>query len=377
MESGVGFSEKVDSYLAGCEAAEAAIRDIGKPRVIFIVSTEYYDQNEVVNGALEVVGEVEVIGFSSGGVISPRGIIRRGVGILAISGENVEIATEKEEKISTDPYESGLRLGEKIMARGYRKGTVFLMPDGYASNISDLLSGLYEALGPEFRYVGGGTGDDLNFKKTYQFTADGIVSDGVVAGVIDGVNVGISIGHGWRPRGEIAAIGKTSGKRVYEINGKRAYLAYCDLIGEIPKEKFYRYTMKYPLGFSDAYGNFIIRDPLSVNDDLSVDFVTEVPSESVGFLMEGRKDELIEAASRVASEARSTVENPSFVFVFDCISRTVLLGERFEEELKVIVREVGEDVPLIGALTFGEVGCFTDIPFFHNKTLAIAVCGKD
>jgi hypothetical protein len=52
------------------------------------------------------------------------------------------------------------------------------------------------------------------------------------------------------------------------------------------------------------------------------------------------------------------------------------MGDDFGKELKVIHESIGEQVPLIGVLTFGEVGCFEDVPFLHNKTIVIAVGGS-
>ena len=59
----------------------------------------------------------------------------------------------------------------------------------------------------------------------------------------------------------------------------------------------------------------------------------------------------------------------------DCISRVLLMGDRFVEEIQAIRQAVGADVPLLGALSFGEIGSYVDVPLLHNKTTVIAVGG--
>ncbi|MGQ9513108.1 FIST N-terminal domain-containing protein [Thermodesulfitimonas sp.] len=57
---------------------------------------------------------------------------------------------------------------------------MFLFPDGLGGNISEMLRGVYDVMGPRFKYVGGGTGDNLRFSKTYQMTEAGVSSKAVL-----------------------------------------------------------------------------------------------------------------------------------------------------------------------------------------------------
>jgi hypothetical protein len=51
------------------------------------------------------------------------------------------------------------------------------------------------------------------------------------------------------------------------------------------------------------------------------------------------------------------------------------MGDAFGQELRALSSGVGVDVPFLGALSFGEIGSFKDVPLFHNKTVAVAVLG--
>jgi hypothetical protein len=52
------------------------------------------------------------------------------------------------------------------------------------------------------------------------------------------------------------------------------------------------------------------------------------------------------------------------------------MEEDFQKELSVIASAIGRDVPVLGALTFGEVGSYEDVPLLHNKTLTLAAAGN-
>jgi hypothetical protein len=69
------------------------------------------------------------------------------------------------------------------------------------------------------------------------------------------------------------------------------------------------------------------------------------------------------------------VRTPRLALVFDCISRFILMGDHYSREVQSLVDGTGPGVPLLGALTFGEIGSLRDVPLFHNKTVAIAVLG--
>jgi hypothetical protein len=53
-----------------------------------------------------------------------------------------------------------------------------------------------------------------------------------------------------------------------------------------------------------------------------------------------------------------------------------LLADEFEKELANITKSLPANVPMIGALTFGEIGSHRDVPHFHNKSLVLAVGGR-
>lgn len=377
MKAGAGYSTVEDSQLAGRKAAEEAVRSSGEPALTLLFTTDSYNQEAVLAAVKGVVGKAKIAGFCGGAVITPGGLFQQGVVVGTLSGDELRVATALEGGADEDPRGAGRRCGEALLASGIDRGIVIALPDAFQANVYEVARGLYEAMGPDFKYTGGGAGDSLKFVRTYQFTEEGVNSQAIAAALVDGPAVGTGIGHGWKVDGPPLIITRAEGKIVYEIGARPAFDVYSERLGGIVAERFPEYGMIHPLGFPDLSGNYLIRDPLSVNDDKSINIVSEVPRSAVARMMKGDPGDLIETAGAVAKKATLEVARPQMMLVFDCISRYVLMGQEFERELAAIREPVGREVPMLGALSFGEIGSYAAVPLFHNKTVAVAVLGGE
>ena len=375
MKVGVAHSTLEDSYRAGRKAAEQAVKSSGQPALTFLFTTDSYDQELAFEAVKGAVGNSKLVGFCAGGVITSEGAFQQAIGVGTLSGP-IRVATSLQEGLSENPRSVGRRTGEELLASGIDKGTVIILADGFASNIGQMVGALYDSMDPDFSYIGGSAGDNLRFFKTCQFTETGKKSDALAAALLNGVAIQTGIGHGWKPRAGPLVITMARGKRVFQIDGRPAFDVYSERLGGIPRDEFPQWGMRYPLGIPDIFGNYLIRDPLSANEDKSIDFITEIPANAVVNMMEGNVPDLIATAESVAKVTAEKVAEPKFALVFDCISRHLLMGKEFEKELRSIREAVGMEVPILGALTFGEVGSYNDAPLFHNKTVAIAVIGN-
>lgn len=374
MKAGVYFSEHQDSFTAGKEASAGAVEGSGPPVLTLAFTTDGYDQAQVLEGIKQNISFSLIAGFCCAGVVTSSGVHNQGVGVMTLSGD-FRASTILQKGLSQDPFSAGQKSGQFLLESGITQGTAIVLPDGFQANISEMLRGIYSEMGSDFEYIGGGAGDNLKFFKTYQFTEQGISENALSAAVVEGLDFGVGIGHGWNPVGEPLVITRSEGKRVYEIDGSPAFLGYTKRLGQMTSDEFPAMAMKHPLGFPNISGQYIIRDPLQVNNDQSMDFVTEVPSQAVGYIMEGRLENLIQTAREASQVAASSVSAPAFLLLFDCISRVLLMEDRFQEEIEAIRETVGREIPMIGALTFGEVGCYDRAPLFHNKTTVVAAGG--
>ena len=376
MKGGVGYSTVQDSRKAARAAAEAAIAGSGKPVLTFLFVTDSYEQQVVLDEVKEVVGDSKIIGLCGAGIITADGVFQQAVAVGTLSGADLKVATSLRGDTRIDPSGAGRSAAKKLLDSGIGAGTVIVIPDGFAPGITELLCGMYDVMGPDFNYLGGGAGDNLRFFKTYQFTEEGVDSNSVAMALIGGVEIGTCIGHGWRPKGDLLVITQAEGKKIREIDARPAFDVYSERLGGVSSEEFPAVGMRYPLGTADISGNYLIRDPIAVNEDKSIDLVTEIPANVVAHIMEGNAEKLVEAARTVAATAARGIAQPQFALVFDCISRYLFLGDDFGKEVAAIREEVGNSVPLLGILTFGEIGSYRDFPQLHNKTLVMGVMGN-
>lgn len=375
MKAWAGYSTKEDTVGAVKEALYMACGgDDETPAILFVFTTDRYDPEVIVETITQSLDGVPVSGMSAAGIIFGEKVFRQGIAILGIGGSSVEATSVLQKDLSQRPFEAGREAGDKLLSYGFDNGVVTVFPDGFSSNISEMLRGLYMNMGPEYQYMGGGAGDNLNFFKTYQFTEKGVATDAIALGLIRGAPINISVGHGWKTYGDPIMVTRTEGKRVYEIDGKPAFDAYKDRFKDISVESFSNIGMRYPLGFLDVNGGYYIRDLLSVNpEDHSINCVSEVPENAIGNIMQGDVSDLINTAKKVCTNAKNEIPNPGFALICDCISRYLLMEDKFENELAAFRQIIGSDTPMVGALTFGEVGSVDYAPFFHNKTVVLAI----
>ena len=373
MKFGVACNTLSDSYEASRKAAEEAVKVSGKPALTFVFTTDSYDHKVVLEKVKEVVGNSKILGFCGGGIIFAEDVLQQAVAVGTLSGVELRVATSLQKGINKNSYGAGRRAGEELLDSGISKGLVIVLPDGLTGDKTEMMRSLYDVMGPDFTYIGGSSGGKPGVLKTYQLTEAGVESDALAVALLDGVSIHAGIVHGWKPTKYHLVITKSEGKRVYEIDGYPAFDIYSQCLGAQTVDSFIKLGKQYPLGIPDVSGNFLIRDPRSVNDDKSIDFQSEIPANLVANIMEGSVKKQIEADKSLVNRIIEKCAEPRFALVFDCMSRFLLMGKEFKKELRVVRECIGREVPVLGALTYGEIGSYIGAPMFHNKTIAVAV----
>jgi hypothetical protein len=99
--------------------------------------------------------------------------------------------------------------------------------------------------------------------------------------------------------------------------------------------------------------------------------------------MIGTKESCLAATSQALEEAKKGLSGqPSnFIFIFDSISRYILLGRQANKELEIIKEGLEKDVPIMGIYTYGEQAplratSYQGQTYFHNQTIAILGIGS-
>lgn len=375
MKVGIGYSNLKDPYKAGMEASQNAILGSGRPDLTIFFTTFRYNPESVFQGVKDTVGNSKIIGASSEGIILYNNLFTTGVGVLTLSGEELKIGSSSIEDINLSSVEAGEKAGKELLKSGIKSGTVIILFDKDLLDAYEMLYGLYNTMGPDFEYVGGGIGRAPGSQYTYKYTERGINNGPLVALLIDGINFSIVAGHGFTSIRDPLIITKTLRNKILEVDGIPAVSAYTTRLNVKRNTDLLTHMVLHPLGFPNLAGDFIIRDPIKVNSDQSISFSVDIPKGAVGYIMKGEINRLIETAGYTAKEAVRKINFPQFCLVFDCISRSSLMKNKLKLELQTIKNSIGLDIPILGMLSWGEISS-NKSPTFHNKTTVVAIAGE-
>jgi len=395
--AGVGLSKQKDAYRAGYEACKTAIEKSGQEKtdLTVVVASVSFDQEEVLKGVREASNSASLVGCTDAGEITNDGPSKNSVGVMAISSDQLKLYTGLGRNIKEGAREAGQAVAKEVKDKAEEPLQAFIMfPDVLVGNGAEIVRGVQDILGEHFPIVGGAAGDDFLFEKTYEYL-DGEVATGAVAGLglAGKFSMGAGVRHGWMPIGIPMKVTKSEGSVVYELDGRPAISIYEDYFGdkasEIRKEPLARMAITYPLGIKlPDLDEYLIRDPITVDDKGAITCAAEIPEGSEVRLMIGSKEKAVEAAEDASRKLMKDFEKagtkPKLLLMFNCIAREKLFAQEANDEIQAVMAIIGQDVPLLGFYTYGEQapigGEIHDLekcnPRFYNETVVLFAIGE-
>lgn len=395
LKIGIGLSHQLqDSRQSGRETAMQAADNLrgAKPDIMILLASSMYDQPELIKGVAEVAENVPIVGCTTAGAITNKGLHENSVILLALGGERAKFYPVKAENISKSMREAGREFGQKISEATNKSAKLaFIFSDALSGNGTELTRGVLEILGANFALTGGAAGDDMSFKKTFQYYGNEVLTDAAVGFAVTGdIKYGVGAGHGWEPIGNPRIATKTAGTTIFELDGKPAFSMYQDFFQNRAsdfKQALSLAAVSYPLGMkvkgSDKY---MIRVPLAVNEDGSIVCGAEVLEGSEINLMIGTIASALWAARDTSEKVNSKLGdvNPRIVFVSDCVARKILYGERVNSEVSLISEIMGNEAQIFGFFSYGQISPFherpadvnTCDPGFYEQSISIAAFGE-
>jgi len=281
---------------------------------------------------------------------------------------------------------SGLDDGEiqiPSSLKSINSNSLFILNDGLSNWISKFVFRLYDEIGSDHHVFGSGAGFSSFKRENCLFTHEGFFMDAAIVVPIKNQNVQ-STRHGWNPIAGPYIATKTSANLLQEINWKPAYVICKSIIEEqenveIGTDNYYKYAKKYPFGIYRSNSEYLIRDPVSSEDDLSIKFGAEIPSNSVLYLMKSNIQDMLDAGKIACEDVFAKSDHPLFMFVADCISRTWILNDRFNEELNNIYQIAEQrNIPVYGVFSMGEISSSNGgLLDYHHKTIVASIVEID
>ncbi len=369
----LGTSTQSDAQAAAQEAVARALKDCASPAFALVFSTLEYAPEVIAETVARALGSVPWAGCSTPAVLSSAGFMRSGVAVGIIDAPNVKVGIGT--GAGWSPREAGRTAATAALAAlpvppDDRSRALILLCDTSSGACTDVVRGAASVAGAGVVWAGGAA--------DVQFANGAFWRNAAIAIALDFEGrVGAGVHHGWEPFGPPAMITAASGTIARQLEYQPAFEIYATVAAafgdEVTPEGFATYATSHPLGIPQATGEYLIRDPLSLESDGAIRCAAEIPDGALVRVMRGAAAALVEAAGSAAQMARTDARGEvGGAFIFDCVSRFTVLGPSISLELAAFQRALGPCVPFLGCLSIGEVAAFGPcVPQFHNKTAVV------
>lgn len=377
IKIGIGFSQEDNIVHAAESAAEQARRELGEDRIdiAVLLSTPHYPPQHILPIVESALNHTRIIGGTTAGIILNDGLKRRGIAVMAFHSDIVKLQAVHASHLNLKDIEeagqafvkdAGIPFGQK------ERRVLFFFFDGLLENMSSFIRGIEKEFGQYFPLMAAGTSDPLTFSKTIQYH-DTVTSPFGACGIILGgeTTVHMARRHGWKPLGKPRLVKKAKNNIIETIGNAPAFQLYEDFfknnLGALKNDAFGKLNARYPLGlFTKTKEEYLIRNVMDILEDGSIVCQDEVPEGSEIHIMIGNKTSCLQSAMDTAQEIKNQIkkEKPKFLLIFESAMRWQVLRHSWKEEFKAVKNILGQDIPIFGMLTYGEI--------FNPGTLASA-----
>lgn len=380
----IALTDTRDSRAAGTELGRSLRERFGgaaADAVVVFASAEH-DYDRLLQALSQEAGTEVIAGSSSAGEFTHQGRGEGQVSALGILSTDMKFAVGLGQGVTQDPAKAARQAVESF--RGLGNGSdvhrnALVMTDALAGHTEALVEELTVRTGGDYRFFGGGAGDDGRFHTTHVFAGTRSYSNAVsTLEILSTKPIGIGVSHGWEPAGEGMRVTEAHGTRLIGLNGApalEALKAYAQATGQgFDTAEPMPFFLHNVLGIRCAEG-FRLRVPLSVGEDGSIHCAAAVPEGAVVHIMKANAASAVQAARQATESALRGLSGhkPAAAFVFDCVATRLRLGRAFEDELQACSRLL-EPAGFVGCNTYGQIaraeGQFSG---FHNCTAVVCV----
>jgi len=388
---GVGNSTKRFGIDAATEATKMALKsaDIDSCDYAILFSTVGYNQEEIVKTVNEISGAKSLIGCSGVGVISYNFIneTNSSLVVMLIKSDEISFNITKISNLKEDSYKAGVNLAEKIQPYiGNDTSSIWIFIDNLSINYDKFSNGFEKQIKSEkfIPIYGGLAADNWQFKNTYQYYNNEVLSDSVVCAVINGkLDIITEITHGCIPIGTEREITKSINNIVYEIDNHKVTDVLKEYIPEEDIENWHKLGirclcigLKAPNELKESFDDFIVRAMPVVNfQDGSARISTELKEGTKIWMISRNPEKLIPNAELMAENIKKRLEGrkPKFVLQIDCAGRGKVLRADEKKILQSKLQSfIDEEIPWIGLYCTGEIGPIRGKNYFHNFTVIVS-----
>jgi len=366
---GIGLGTGRDAAKAARAAARSALRGCPRPSLVVAFGGVRLDQRALHAALVREVDPSTLIGCSSYAEITPAGVSRDSVAVLAIESPSSSFAVARA-RLGRDSGAAGAALARALGPTP--DGCPFALVFGGISGgrATPMLDALHAGLPGAPLFGGMASGDhdrgmrDPRFWRNWQYGAR-LENEAVVSALIappDPVWIGFGFDHGWSPVGPASKVTRARGGRVYEVDGMTAVDYYRQFFGrDACRDVLTRSVQRYAFALQlegKHQGKTLLKLPVDV--DFKTGWIDYLPAEE----LHGRRVQLLAAtragvvggARRAAQRAKDALRGrkPSLVLAVSCCTRGSFLNSRIDLEMDAARAVFGRETPIFGYYSGGE-----------------------
>lgn len=374
---GTGSTTSTDARTAAAELVQQARTGLeGKPTLAILFATTQYDTESLVSSVSGLLDGVPLWGGSSS-----TGVFQDAAWVTADGGAaSLMVITDRPAGVGAcavgdDAFAAGKKAAEDALKQlGGEAGA--LLTIAFMGDEEEILKGV-AAAAPGVPVVGGSASDHSPDGKFQQFANGHSYKNHFAIAAIGGP-VGYAFTNGYRPTGKKITVTRASGRRVFELGGRRAMDVYSEWVAkpesEIGGGALVSFSVQYPLLFRQG-GIAYSAHPVNSSADGSMDFGAAMSPGMELELGEASVNGLVAEAGNAVHKAAQGVKQPKAVLIAHCGGRAIALGDRIREIPAELEHAVGR-LPTIGYLAFGEQGCsVAGSPTHADLSLSALVLG--
>jgi hypothetical protein len=262
-KTGVGFTNKTDSFLAGREVAQRATEHLDSTEVDLVVTfcNGKHDPVQFLGGVRSVTGNAPVVGGAAVGVFTNTDLSYEEYEANAVvfKSDSIKFKVFAESNLDKGEFTTGLKLGEQIRlaASDSDKGLVVFY-DTIKSRqpllfnfATPLFKAIEQVVDPSLNCVGCGLVGDVQLMYSYQFFNDQVLQQHAVALLVSGkCQMHHIIMHGCKPASTYKTITRTEGPVIFEIDHRPALEVIDEMFPFDKKLSWDKYPLLLTLGLN-------------------------------------------------------------------------------------------------------------------------------
>jgi hypothetical protein len=390
------FTLEPESFDAGRLAGEAVLNRLAPEpvRAVLVFATMNHDHPALLRGLRQALGpDVRVVGCTSQGVVANGDLTENGfaLAIMGFAGSKLGCVTVLEREVQTDSLEKGRALARMLKREsGGEPNLAVLLYDPLCGlDVEVFLKGMRQELACPL--VGGGASQPWGPRiGTSQFAGKEVFSHGaILLGLSGPFQVDLGNTHGCVPVGWSTTITRAEGNKILEIGGRPAVDLMKEVTGADPREILDEHVSAFCIGEDCDLsglrcpgraedGAVVIRSVFGVDRQTGAVLVqAAIPVGTRVMFYRQSAELLMSRPEAVAQELarRWDGQRPWAILGFQCGASTFhFLGPREtlrqHERLRAVL---GQQVPWLGMMAWGEISSFAGEAFLHQCTYPIVV----